>query len=153
MDMSMMRIRKEYEKILKDPPSTCSAGPATGDNPRLWSAVVLGPPDSPYEGGIFKLRIEFPSGEEGYPLKPPKVRFVTKVYHCNVSDEGGICLDVLKKAWTPALTVPKILLSICSLLSEPNPDDPLVAEIAAQFQSDRAKHNRIASDWTARFAR
>ena len=75
-------------------------------------------PDSPYDGGVFFLDINFP---QDYPFKPPKVRFQTKIYHCNVNDKGGICLDILKDNWSPALTVSKVLLSICSLLTDPNP--------------------------------
>jgi len=152
-DMGLMRIKKEHLKLLADPPSTCSAGPASADNVRVWNAVVLGPPESPYEGGVFRLRIEFPSGDQGYPLKPPKVSFVTKIFHPNINDSGGICLDILKKQWTPALTIPKVLLSICSLLTDPNPDDPLVTEIATLYSTDREKYNAKAADWTRRFAR
>jgi len=74
----------------------------------------MGPPDSPYEGGVFFLDINFP---QDYPFKPPNVRFTTKIYHCNVNDQGGICLDILKGEWSPALTISKVLLSICSLLT------------------------------------
>ena len=152
MDMGLMRIKKEHSKLLEDPPSSCSAGPAHPDTPRSWNAVVLGPPDSPYEGGVFRLRIDFPSGDQGYPLRPPRVAFVTKIFHPNINDSGGICLDILKKQWTPALTIPKVLLSICSLLTDPNPDDPLVTEIATLYKTDRAKYEETARDWTARFA-
>jgi ubiquitin-conjugating enzyme E2 D len=152
MDMSLMRIRKEFEKLTEDPPSTCSAGPAHVDDWRHWNAVIAGPVDSAYEGGIFRLRIDFPGGEDGYPLRPPKVTFLTKIFHPNIADSGAICLDILKKQWTPALTVPKILLSICSLLTDPNPDDPLVTEIATMYKEDRARYNATAAEWTARFA-
>ena len=94
----------------------------------------MGPEGSPYLGGVFKLNIIFP---ETYPFKPPKVQFVTKVYHCNVNSNGSICLDILKDQWSPALTISKVLLSISSLLTEPNPSDPLVPEIAQLLQADK----------------
>merc|ERR1711861_97951 len=82
-----------------------------------WQATIMGPPDSAYEGGIFFLNINFPSD---YPFKPPKVTFTTKIYHCNVNSNGSICLDILQSQWSPALTVSKVLLSVCSLLTDPN---------------------------------
>ena len=100
-----------------DPPANCSAGPV-GDDLFKWRGTIMGPSDSPYDGGIFFLEINFP---QDYPFKPPKVKFETKMYHCNVNDKGWICLDILKDNWSPALTVAKVLLSIGSLLNDPNP--------------------------------
>ncbi len=87
----------------------------------------MGPEGSPYQGGLFFLDIKF---SLDYPFTPPKCTFKTKVYHPNINSSGGICLDILKNQWSPALTITKVLLSISSLLSDPNPDDPLVGEIA-----------------------
>ena len=96
--------------------------------------MIMGPSDSPYQGGVFFLDIQFPPD---YPFKPPKCQFKTKVYHPNINANGGICLDILKNQWSPALTTTKVLLYISSLLSDPNPDDPLVGEIAALFKSNK----------------
>jgi len=78
----------------------------------------MGPEGSPYAGGVFFLKIQFP---QDYPFKPPKVTFRTRIYHCNINSQGAICLDILKDNWSPALTTSKVLLSICSLLTDPNP--------------------------------
>ncbi|XP_065184047.1 ubiquitin-conjugating enzyme E2-17 kDa-like isoform X2 [Sycon ciliatum] len=115
-----------------------------------WLATIMGPPGSVYEGGVFFLNILFPSN---YPFEPPKVTFKTRIYHCNINSQGEICLDILKDNWSPAMTVSKVLLSITSLLADCNPSDPLVANIARQFTGDRSGHDRMARDWTRRFAR
>eukprot|EP00621_Florenciella_sp_RCC1693_P010939 CAMPEP_0182539786 /NCGR_PEP_ID=MMETSP1323-20130603/25965_1 /TAXON_ID=236787 /ORGANISM="Florenciella parvula, Strain RCC1693" /LENGTH=110 /DNA_ID=CAMNT_0024750381 /DNA_START=7 /DNA_END=339 /DNA_ORIENTATION=- len=109
----------------------------------------MGPDESPYSGGVYFLNIQFPVD---YPFKPPKLNFRTKIYHCNINSQGGICLDILKDQWSPALTLSKVLLSICSLLTDPNPDDPLVPEIANVLRQDRAKHDKTARDWNAQYA-
>ncbi|XP_013394349.1 ubiquitin-conjugating enzyme E2 E3 [Lingula anatina] len=125
-----------------------SAGPK-GDNLFEWASTILGPPGSNYEGGVFFLDIAF---AQDYPFKPPKVTFRTRIYHCNINSQGVICLDILKDNWSPALTISKVLLSICSLLSDCNPSDPLVGTIATQYMQNRAEHDRIAKLWTRRFA-
>ena len=145
---TIKRIRTELDKIQQDPPSNCSAGPANEDLFK-WEATIIGPIDTVYEGGIFKLDILFP---ERYPFKPPKVKFRTRIYHPNINSSGGICLDILKDQWSPALTISKVLLSICSLLDEPNPDDPLVPEIADEYVNNKKVYDDTARTWTRLFA-
>jgi len=146
--MALRRITKELKDLEGDPPANCSAGPV-GDDLFKWKATIMGPAESPYDGGVFFLDIEFP---QDYPFKPPKLRFQTKIYHCNVNDKGGICLDILKDNWSPALTISKVLLSICSLLTDANPEDPLVPDIAKLYKTNRKEHDRIASEWTRKYA-
>lgn len=114
---SAKRIQKELAEITLDPPPNCSAGPK-GENFYEWVSTILGPPGSVYEGGVFFLDIHF---SPEYPFKPPKVTFRTRIYHCNINSQGVICLDILKDNWSPALTISKVLLSICSLLTDCNP--------------------------------
>eukprot|EP01002_Notosolenus_urceolatus_P013971 NODE_5057_length_736_cov_46.887918_g4242_i0.p2 GENE.NODE_5057_length_736_cov_46.887918_g4242_i0~~NODE_5057_length_736_cov_46.887918_g4242_i0.p2 ORF type:complete len:149 (-),score=43.13 NODE_5057_length_736_cov_46.887918_g4242_i0:195-641(-) len=147
--MALKRIQKEYNDIVKDPPANTSAGPTQPQDMFNWRATIVGPDDSPYSGGIFFLRIHFPCD---YPFKPPKLQFETKIYHPNINSNGGICLDILKDQWSPALTISKVLLSICSLLTDPNPDDPLVPEIAHMYKKDRSKFVKTAREWTQKFA-
>ncbi|GAU94190.1 hypothetical protein RvY_06012 [Ramazzottius varieornatus] len=146
---SAKRLQKEISDILLDPPPNCSAGPKDDSNLYEWVSTILGPPGSVYEGGIFFLDIHF---SPDYPFKPPKVVFKTKIYHCNVNSQGTICLDILKDNWSPALTISKVLLSICSLLTDCNPADPLVGSIAQQYISNREEHDKIARLWTKRYA-
>uniref|UniRef100_A0A3P8V0G9 E2 ubiquitin-conjugating enzyme n=1 Tax=Cynoglossus semilaevis TaxID=244447 RepID=A0A3P8V0G9_CYNSE len=141
-------IQKELADITLDPPPNCSAGPK-GDNIYEWRSTILGPPGSVYEGGVFFLDIAF---TPDYPFKPPKVTFRTRIYHCNINSQGVICLDILKDNWSPALTISKVLLSICSLLTDCNPADPLVGSIATQYTTNRAEHDRTAKQWTKRYA-
>uniref|UniRef100_A0A8D1JFU6 E2 ubiquitin-conjugating enzyme n=1 Tax=Sus scrofa TaxID=9823 RepID=A0A8D1JFU6_PIG len=143
-----LRIQKELADITLDPPPNCSAGPK-GDNIYEWRSTILGPPGSVYEGGVFFLDITF---TPEYPFKPPKVTFRTRIYHCNINSQGVICLDILKDNWSPALTISKVLLSICSLLTDCNPADPLVGSIATQYMTNRAEHDRMARQWTKRYA-
>jgi ubiquitin-protein ligase len=121
--------------------------------------------DSPFQGGVFFLAIHFPTD---YPFKPPKVNFTTRIYHPNINSNGSICLDILRDQWSPALTIskgaetlrnphtamltPLVLLSICSMLTDPNPDDPLVPEIAHVYKTDRARYEATAREWTRKFA-
>ncbi|KAF5732405.1 ubiquitin conjugating-like enzyme family protein [Tripterygium wilfordii] len=142
--MASKRILKELKDLQKDPPTSCSAGPVAEDMFH-WQATIMGPPDSPYAGGVFLVTIHFPPD---YPFKPPKVAFRTKVFHPNINSNGSICLDILKEQWSPALTISKVLLSICSLLTDPNPDDPLVPEIAHMYKTDRSKYETTARSWT-----
>ncbi|KAG6753731.1 hypothetical protein POTOM_041729 [Populus tomentosa] len=259
--MASKRILKELKDLQKDPPTSCSAGPVAEDMFH-WQATIMGPPDSPYAGGVFLVTIHFPPD---YPFKPPKVMtfanpgyvhtlvnlkgeslcvcpdegisslldniikimlvvplsprppsgrglrfeplfcnkekgrafislmlfpnqqnwkkysglyevliqyelrcedmlndaalaskacvaFRTKVFHPNINSNGSICLDILKEQWSPALTISKVLLSICSLLTDPNPDDPLVPEIAHMYKTDRNKYETTARSWTQKYA-
>ncbi|KAG0237085.1 ubiquitin-conjugating enzyme/RWD-like protein [Mortierella sp. GBAus27b] len=148
LSSSAKRIQKELAEINLDPPCNCSAGPK-GDNLYEWVSTIMGPRGSPYASGVFFLDIHFPSE---YPFKPPKIEFRTRIYHCNINNKGQICLDILKDNWSPALTISKVLLSICSLLTDANPYDPLVASIAHQYLNDRDEHDRIAKDWSKRYA-
>ena len=147
--MALKRIQKEYSDIKVDPPTQCSAGPVNDGDLFHWKATIMGPPETPYHGGVFFLTIHFPTD---YPFKPPKVAFDTKIYHPNINSNGAICLDILKEQWSPALTISKVLLSICSLMADPNPDDPLVPDIARLFKTDKKKYEENCREWTSRYA-
>ncbi len=146
--MSLQRIKKEHQILMNDPPANCSAGPIADDMFK-WQATLLGPTESPYENGVFFLEINFP---QEYPYKPPRIHFTTKIYHPNINSAGGICLDILKDQWSPALTISKVLLSICSLLTDPNPDDPLVPSIADLYMRDKEQYVIKARAWTLQYA-
>jgi ubiquitin-conjugating enzyme E2 D/E len=146
--MSLKRIQNELNELRKDPPLSCSAGPQ-GEDLFQWEGYIFGPEDSPYAGGVFNLTIQFPVD---YPFRPPHVQFKTKIYHPNINSSGLICLDILKGQWSPALTISKVLLSITSLLTDPNPDDPFVPDIANLYVKDRATYNENAQRYTLQYA-
>ena len=143
-----VRIQRELSDINKQPTENFSAGPA-GSNLFEWEATIMGPLATPYEGGVFLLRILFP---ENYPFRPPKINFTNRIFHPNINKQGIICLDILRTHWSPALTISKVLLSICSLLSDPNPDDPLDTEVANLYKTNKEEFSKIAKEWTLNFA-
>ena len=123
------RIVKESQRLIADPVGGISA--------------------TPYERGIFPLELFLPAD---YPMGPPKVRFLTKIYHPNVDKLGRICLDILKDKWSPALQIRTVLLSIQALMSAPNPDDPLDNTVAELWKSNEAEAIRRAREFTESFA-
>ena len=147
--MSSKRIARELKDLETSPVDNCTAGLVNKDDIYLWQGTIIGPQGSPYEGGLFRLEIKFPTD---YPFKPPMVKFITKVFHPNINAAGGICLDILKDQWSPSLTITKVLLSISSLLTDPNPKDPLVPEIAKLYETNIQEFNRVAKEYTQNYA-
>lgn len=142
---------KEFKDITVDNPfdnDMCTVAPKN-DNYFTWQATLTGPAGTPYEDGLFFLDVDFP---QDYPFKPPKVKFTTNIYHCNVSEQGGICLEILKDKWTPSLTSRKVLEEIIGLLVDPNPDDPLRADVAKLYKDDKAAYDKIAAEHTKKYA-
>jgi len=109
------------------------------DNLRYFDVRIHGPSQSPYEGGVFKLELFLP---DDYPMTPPKIRFLTRIYHPNIDRLGRICLDVLKNNWSPALQIRTILLSIQALLGAPNPDDPLANDVAQRWRDTNLQRSK-----------
>ena len=146
------RIRKELMDLNIHPPPNCSAGPINQDMFH-WKATIMGPWDTPYEGGVFFLNIYFPID---YPLKPPKCTFITKIYHPNIDSNGSISLNILQEDWSPNLTIIKILLCISALIADPyldpNPYGPLVPEIDHIYRTNRAQFKATAREWTQKYA-
>ncbi|KAJ4133019.1 Ubiquitin-conjugating enzyme 13 [Fusarium falciforme] len=132
------RIVKETERLMAEPVPGISAVPHE-DNLRYFDVEIHGPAQSPYEGGIFKLELFLP---DDYPMTPPKIRFLTKIFHPNVDKLGRICLDVLKNNWSPALQIRTILLSIQALLGAPNPRRPPRRRRCQELEGGRAGGHR-----------
>lgn len=132
------RLIKDFKKMSTDPPQGISATPLE-NNIMEWNAVIFGPEDTPWEGGTFKLSISF---NEDYPNKPPKVKFLTKMFHPNIYNDGQICLDILQNQWSPIYDVAAILTSIQSLLTDPNPNSPANSEAARLYTENRKLYER-----------
>jgi len=146
---ALKRIQGELIYFNKKPPTNCSAGPVNENDLKFWEATIIGPSDSPYQGGAFFLDIEF---EYDYPFRPPRVIFVTRIYHPNVHRSGSICLDILRDQWTPFISINKILLQISYLMKNPNPDNAVEPEIAQVFKYNKAQYIETAKEWTKKYA-
>jgi ubiquitin-conjugating enzyme E2 D/E len=142
------RILKEQEKMKADAVPGIKAGPK-GEDLYHWSAVVAGPEGSPYEGGAFELDVRLPTR---YPMEPPIVKFRTPIFHPNVGSGGDICLDILQEQWSPVLSLQKVLLSISSLLTDPNFSDPLDQAAATLYRKSRPEYDARCRDMTRRHA-
>lgn len=146
-------MKKEIKMLSESPPFGISCWPS-GDSIDRLEAIILGGEDTPYSGGVFKLEIQIP---DRYPFEPPKVRFVTPIYHPNVDTGGRICLDTLKMppkgAWKPCLNISTVLTSVQLLMAEPNPEDPLMTDISNEFKHNRALFELNAKKWTEKHAK
>ncbi|KAJ2341858.1 hypothetical protein GGF43_006072, partial [Coemansia sp. RSA 2618] len=146
------RLMKEFQMLQSELPPGILCTPKL-ESLTEYEAQIDGPPDTPYEHGRFLLDVSL---SERYPLEPPTIRFKTRVYHPNIDDYGNICLEVLKTGkngcWNPSWTLGKVLIALTVLLASPNPDDPLMPEIADLITSDRGAFDAHARMWTEKYA-
>ncbi|KAK9454668.1 ubiquitin-conjugating enzyme/RWD-like protein [Dipodascopsis uninucleata] len=144
------RIAKEMADVRADPQSGIRLEFVSESDISHLNGYFMGPPGTPYEGGLYKVDIDIPAD---YPFKPPKMKFETKVYHPNISSQtGAICLDILKDTWSPVLTLKASLISLQSLLTSPEPNNPQDAEVAKHYLSDRNGFDNTARYWTRVYA-
>lgn len=144
------RILKELQDVQQDVESGITVTPVTEGDISHLKGIFKGPPETPYQGGEFIIDIKIP---QDYPFKPPRMQFDTRVYHPNISSQtGAICLDILKDKWSPVLTIKASLISLQSLLQDPEPNDPQDAEVARHYLSDKAGFEATAKQWTEKYA-
>lgn len=137
----MKRLQTELRQLMMAPPDLGVSAFPDGETFFQWVATMAAPKDSPYTGVKFRLRLQF--GED-YPFKPPKVTFVTPIFHPNVSiQDGHICLDILQDKWSASYSVQSLLLSIRSLLTDPNNASPLNTEAANLWSDQEAYRKKV----------
>ncbi|KAF8334279.1 UBC-like protein [Cantharellus anzutake] len=141
---AVRRIQKELSELNNKPIPGVSID-YEEDNILSWKVSMKGPPDSPYKGGKFTLDVKF---DTTFPFKAPEVKFLTKVYHPGINEEGAICLPMLKDEWKPAITMSKVLTTILDKLGHPSPDDPFNPDIAAELKENESKFKATAKEWT-----
>lgn len=157
------RLTRELDLLHTSPPPYVAAWPASDPAHNdadaaatrldVLEAEIRGAPGTPYADGRFRLAVHVPLR---YPFEPPKVRFTTPIYHPNIDSGGRICLDTLnmppKGSWKPSVNLCTVLATVQQLMGEPNTDDGLMAEITEQYRCDRRAFERVAREWTARYA-
>lgn len=134
-----LRLLSDLRAIQAEAPAGISASPLSDDNVFVWTASIVGPDESPFEGGIYQLRMQFP---DQYPEKPPRVRFITEMFHPNIFPTGDLCLDIIQDKWKPIYSVATILLAIQSLLTDPNNDSPANVEAAKLLKTNPKEYKR-----------
>ncbi|KAL5264123.1 hypothetical protein ACHWQZ_G005264 [Mnemiopsis leidyi] len=146
------RLKKELAQLHKDPVPGISVS-VPENNTSSFSCQIIGPPDTAYQDGVFEISLTLP---ERYPFEPPSVKFLTKIYHPNIDENGRVCLDLLhcppRGSWKPVLNIRTLLTSVRLLLSEPNPDDGLLADVSNQYKFNRAQFEEQAKQWTVEYA-
>ncbi|KAK0045836.1 SUMO-conjugating enzyme UBC9 [Biomphalaria pfeifferi] len=142
------RLRSELKTLKSDPPEGIQATPLDRHCCH-WQASITGPQGSPYEGGLFLLYLQIP---QSYPMRPPKVRFITKIFHPNISRHGDVGLDSIHHNWSLALTISKVLISIQSLLTDPYCNICMEPAIGKLFKQNRTQFDRMARLCTWKFA-
>ncbi|XP_066264415.1 ubiquitin-conjugating enzyme E2 G2 [Branchiostoma lanceolatum] len=151
---ALKRLMAEYKQLTLNPPEGIVAGPVNEENFFEWESLILGPEGTCFEGGVFQARLTFPSD---YPLSPPKMKFTSEMFHPNIYPDGRVCISILhapgddpmgyessSERWSPVQSVEKILLSVVSMLAEPNDESGANVDASKMWREDREQFDQIA---------
>jgi len=142
-------LRRQLNDLAKNPIDLVSVGLADDSNLFDWEILIMGPDGTLYEGGFFKARLVFP---KDFPNMPPTMTFVSEMWHPNVYEDGKVCISILHppgedalnsqesadERWRPILGVEQILMSVISMLNDPNDESPANLDAAVMWRNDRA---------------
>lgn len=143
------RLTKELSELRKEENSEYKTIDVEEGNMLRWN-ILLSPENAPYNKGAFKIEIQFPPE---YPFKPPKIHFQTRIYHPNIDEKGQICLPIISADhWKPATKTNQVLRSLMNLLSNPEPEHPLRANLAEEYTRDKKRFDKNAEDFTKKHA-
>ena len=149
--MAIKRLIKEMKSLQENPYSEFSIHPKP-DKFLDWEGIIFGPESSPYQGGIFKFEMKFP---KEYPNKPPKLQFITPLFHPNIYTNGKVCISILHEGvdqfnyesvadrWKPIHGITSILMSIVLMLAEPNLESPANVDASKMYRDNYEKFKRI----------
>ena len=142
-------LKKEIEKLRNEPIYTCgvTVGPINNDVFH-WNITMLGPKNTPYEGGLFNIVADFP---DNYPEQGPKMRFTNKMYHCNIDTNGYICISTLS-SWKKDSNMSEVLPIIFALFFMQNPDSAFDSQKANLYKQNRAEFDKNAREYTKKYA-
>ncbi|KAI9141096.1 ubiquitin-conjugating enzyme [Paraphysoderma sedebokerense] len=153
---ALKRLMTEYKELTVNAPEGITAGPISEDSFFEWEALIAGPPGTPYENGMFSAVLKFPAD---YPLSPPSMKFTCDMFHPNVYKDGTVCISILhppgedpnmyessSERWSPVQSVEKILLSVVSMLAEPNDESGANIDACKIWRNDKNEFNKIVQD-------
>ncbi|KAF1812207.1 ubiquitin-conjugating enzyme [Eremomyces bilateralis CBS 781.70] len=148
--VAQKRLLSEYKTLTNEPPEGITAGPVNEDDIFVWEALIQGPEGTPFEGGVFPAELKFP---KDYPLAPPTMKFTCDMWHPNVYANGMVCISILhapgddpnhyehaSERWSPIQSVEKILISVMSMLAEPNDESPANVDAARMWRERREEY-------------
>jgi len=151
---ALKRLMAEYKQLCLNPPDGIVAGPVNEENFFEWEALIIGPEDTPFDGGVFRASLQFPTD---YPMSPPKMKFISEIFHPNIYTDGRVCISILHapgddpmgyetsaERWSPVQSIEKILLSVMSMLAEPNPESGANVDASKMWRDDPEAFRRKA---------